>query len=283
MSFSGHRARKRFGQHWLTDAGVLRSIVTAGDLGRADRVLEIGPGRGALTDRLLEAGVAEVRAIELDRDLAAGLRQRYRDEPRFRLIEGDVLRVPLRPEGEEAATKVVANIPYNITGPLLERLVGPLNRPLEPPFQRLVLLLQREVAERLHAAPGSPAYSGLSVRMQLLMRCRSVCNVPPRCFRPPPRVHSQVVLLEPRPPEERPAAPLAGAAERLLRAAFASRRKMLRNTLPAAVPDDALLRCASEASVDLSQRPQDLAPERWLALAQAVLDSGPSTPQHVDG
>lgn len=179
MSFGGHRARKRFGQHWLIDAGVLDRIVAAADLQPGERVLEVGPGRGALTARLLASPAAAIVAVELDRDLVIGLRERFGADPRFRLIEGDGLTVPLTTEAGALAQKVVANIPYNITGPLLERLIGRLDRPVPHPYQRLVLLLQQEVGQRIRALPGSTAYSALSVRMQLLAHCRTVCPVPP--------------------------------------------------------------------------------------------------------
>ena len=182
MGFSGHHARKRFGQHWLRDESVLQRIIEAADLQSTDRVLEVGPGRGALTERLLAAGLKAVHAIELDRDLVDGLQERFEAQPGFSLHQGDVLEAPLELSDGRIADKVVANIPYNITGPLLERLVGRLDRPVDPPYQRLVLLVQKEVAERIRARPGHSSFSALSVRMQLLARCRSVCPVPPRCF-----------------------------------------------------------------------------------------------------
>ncbi|MFN9636842.1 MAG: ribosomal RNA small subunit methyltransferase A, partial [Synechococcaceae cyanobacterium] len=154
MSFAGHRPRKRFGQHWLVDAAVLDRIVAAAELRPGERVLEVGPGRGALTERLLATPLAALVAVELDRDLIDGLRQHFGADPRFQLIEGDVLEVPLEPEDQPPADAVVANIPYNITGPLLERLVGRLDRPVTPPYRRLVLLVQREVGERIRACPG---------------------------------------------------------------------------------------------------------------------------------
>ena len=174
MSFSGHTARKRFGQHWLRDERVLEHILSASELQTGDRVLEVGPGRGALTERLLRSSADAVHAVELDRDLVAGLRERFGADPRFSLREGDVLNVPLTLPDEGLATKVVANIPYNITGPLLERLIGRLDRPVDPPYQRLVLLVQKEVAERIRVRPGHSSFSALSVRMQLLAKC-STC------------------------------------------------------------------------------------------------------------
>ena len=270
MSFGAHRARKRFGQHWLTDASVLDRIVAAAEIAPGERVLEVGPGRGALTERLLATPLATLLAVELDRDLVAGLRQRFGHEPRLQLLEGDALTLPLVPPEGAAPQKVVANIPYNITGPLLERLVGRLDRPVLPPYQRLVLLVQQEVGERIRAAPGSSAYSALSVRLQLLARCSAICAVPPRCFSPPPRVMSEVILLEPLPPEQLLPPQRARQVESLLRRCFAARRKMLRNSLAGLLPDDQLAELAAAAGVELSQRPQELAPQRWLALAAAL-------------
>lgn len=265
MTFGAHRARKRFGQHWLTDAGVLERIVAAAELQPGDRVLEIGPGRGALTERLLKSGAEAITAVELDRDLVAGLRQRFGADDRFTLVEGDALAVPLPTGG-----KVVANIPYNITGPLLERLVGRLDRPLDEPYDALVLLVQQEVGERIRARAGSSAFSALSVRMQLLARCSTVCPVPPRSFSPPPKVMSEVVRIEPLPAAERLEPALARTIEQLLRRCFAARRKMLRNTLAGLLPPQALQELAAENGFGLDQRPQELGPARWVALATGL-------------
>jgi len=276
MTFSGHTARKRFGQHWLRDEQVLERILQAADLQAGDRVLEVGPGRGALTERLLASPVASVHAVELDRDLVGGLRQRFAAEPRFSLQEGDVLAVALEGPGGSRATKVVANIPYNITGPLLERLVGRLDRPVDPPYQLLVLLVQKEVAERIRAHPGQSSFSALSVRMQLLAHCSSVCPVPPRCFQPPPKVQSEVVRLDPLPADQRLPIALARGVERLLRMAFLARRKMLRNTLaPLAAPDQ-LQALATAAGINLQQRPQEIAPAAWVALARGLNQADPA-------
>ena len=265
MTFAAHRARKRFGQHWLKDDSVLQRIVAAAELTAADTVLEVGPGRGALTERLLASPAAAVRAVELDRDLVEGLQQRFGDNPRFALSEGDVLALPLPP-----ATAVVANIPYNITGPLLERLVGRLDRPVDQPYRRLVLLVQQEVGERIRARPGSSAYSALSVRMQLLAHCASVCAVPPRCFQPPPKVMSEVVCIDPLAPQERLDPALARSVEGLLRRCFAARRKMLRNTLAGLQPPEQLQCLCDGAGIRLDQRPQEVAPAAWVALAAGL-------------
>jgi 16S rRNA (adenine1518-N6/adenine1519-N6)-dimethyltransferase len=274
MTFSGHRPRKRFGQHWLRDPLILERIVAAAALQAGDHVLEVGPGRGALTERLLATPVASVLAVELDRDLVTGLRQRFGGDGRFTLIEGDVLTLTLPLPDRPAPTKVVANIPYNITGPLLEVLVGRPGRPAPCRFERLVLLVQQEVGQRLQAPPGSGAYSALSVRMQLLARCSGVCTVPPGSFSPPPRVTSEVIVLDPLPPDRLLPPPLALAVDRLLTRCFAARRKMLRNSLGGLMPPERLRLLADKAGIDLSQRPQDLPPDRWIALAKGLGETG---------
>ncbi|MEC9453190.1 MAG: 16S rRNA (adenine(1518)-N(6)/adenine(1519)-N(6))-dimethyltransferase RsmA [Cyanobacteriota bacterium] len=270
MAFSGHHARKRFAQHWLIDAAVLTQILDAADVQPDDRLLEVGPGRGALTERLLASSASAVHAVELDRDLVSGLKQRFADQARFSLQEGDVLSVPLTLADGRAATKVVANIPYNITGPLLERLLGRLDRPVDHPYQRLVLLLQKEVAQRIRALPGQSCFSALSVRLQLLARCTTVCPVPPRSFKPPPKVHSEVILIEPLAPEQRLEPLLAKRVESLLRQAFLARRKMLRNTLAKVLPAAELNALADDLGISLQQRPQELSPATWVELARGL-------------
>ena len=270
MSFAGHSARKRFGQHWLRDERILDRILEAAELAPGDRVLEVGPGRGALTERLLSSPAALVHAVELDRDLVAGLKERFSSRLQFSLCEGDVLDVPLTLPDGVPASKVVANIPYNITGPLLDRLIGRLDRPVDPPYERLVLLVQKEVAERIRARPGQSSFSALSVRLQLLARCESVCPVPPRCFQPPPKVQSEVIRLDPLPADQRPDPELCRSVERLLKQAFLARRKMLRNTLAGVRPPEELKQLALEAGIDLQQRPQDVDPQNWVALARGL-------------
>ena len=270
MAFSGHHARKRFAQHWLIDAAVLTQILDAADVQPDDRLLEVGPGRGALTERLLASSASAVHAVELDRDLVSGLRQRFADQARFSLQEGDVLSVPLTLADGRAATKVMANIPYNITGPLLERLLGRLDRPVDHPYQRLVLLLQKEVAQRIRALPGQSCFSALSVRLQLLARCTTVCPVPPRSFKPPPKVHSEVILIEPLAPEQRLEPMLAKRVESLLRQAFLARRKMLRTTLAKVHPAAELNALADDLGISLQQRPQELSPATWVELARGL-------------
>ena len=155
MSLHGPRPRKRLGQHWLRDRRVLQRIVAAAQIHPEDRLLEIGPGRGALTEHLLATPAAAVLAVEVDHQLVAGLQQRFGADERFSLLHGDALALLRQPLAGKP-NKVVANIPYNITGPLLQRLMGSLVRPRQPCFQRLVLLLQKQVAGSHHRAGRQP-------------------------------------------------------------------------------------------------------------------------------
>ena len=273
MAFSGHRARKRFGQHWLIDESVLDQIIQAAELNPQDRVLEIGPGRGALTQRLLSSPAASIHAIELDRDLVSGLQQKFGQNNRFSLHQGDVLKTSLDPPDRQQANKVVANIPYNITGPLLERLIGSLACPAEPTFERLVLLLQKEVAERILARPGESNFSAMSVRLQLLSKGRRICRVPPRCFQPAPKVHSTVIALEPFNRSDQLDSALAMQVADLLQKAFVARRKKLRNSLATLRPEPELSHIADVAGISLNQRPQELSPTAWVNLARGMNQS----------
>ncbi len=268
MSFSGHIPRKRFGQHWLKDQLVLERILSSADLKNQDRVLEVGPGRGALTEKLLASVVSAVHAIELDRDLVNGLRNRFGDESRFSLTEGDVLSTSLNLPDGKPANKVVANIPYNITSPLLSRLVGSLDKPAETTYKILVLLVQKELADRITASPGETNFSALSVRLQLMARCMRVCSVSPRSFKPAPKVNSAVIVLEPLSPEKRLDIALARKVDVLLKAGFRARRKMLRNTLVGLMNFDDLNNLAKSVGIGLCQRPQEISPGSWVELAK---------------
>lgn len=277
------RARKRFGQHWLRSESVLAQIIAAAELHAGDRVLEIGPGRGALTRPLLASG-AEVVAVELDRDLCGQLQRQFGGE-RFQLIEGDILRLDLGPLG---CNKVVANIPYNITGPLLGHLLGSIARPRRPPFERLILLVQKEIGDRLMAVPGSKAYGALSVRAQFLATCEKVCAVPPRAFQPPPKVDSVVVCLRPHAILPRVRSPQW--LETLLKQGFATRRKMLANALKSLVEPDQVRQALLQLGRDVNSRAEALSLEDWLALSEFLQqphqdqqDAQPTTGRSANG
>ncbi len=255
-------ARKRFGQHFLVQPSVAERIVALAGL-RTDRVvLEIGPGRGALT-RLLAPRCRRLLLIEVDRDLGAQLRSAYADQPSVEVITGDVLATDLPALlGALAPVTVVANLPYNISTPVLMHLLG------EPElFDRLVLTLQREVAERLCAAPGSKAYGALSVVVQVVAEACIALRIPPTALAPRPKVESAVVVVEPRRP-----VPL-GAAERralrrVVRASFSRRRKQLANVIAPLAHEPRTVLAA--LGVDPRRRPETLAPADFVRLAAAL-------------
>lgn len=285
---SGPRPRKRFGQHWLRDTAVLDRIVAAAALTQSDRVLEIGPGTGRLTQRLLDRAGAVV-AVEVDRDLCRGLRAQFALNDTFHLIEGDFLRLDLAAALAEQPTfqgpnwqrpnKVVANIPYYITGPILERLLGTIAAPNPQPFERIVLLVQQEVADRLCSAADSKAFGALSVRVQYLADCDYVCPVPPKAFKPPPQVASAVVCIRPRPMATPAQDPKLLA--QLVTLGFANKRKMLRNNLSGLVDRDTLLPLLADLGVPETIRAENLSLANWVALSNKILKEHP--PQSESG
>ena len=273
MSFSGHRRRHSLGQYWINDQSIVDKIICAADLKSDDRVLEIGPGRGALTEKLLDSGVDTLHAIEIDKYLISGLRNKFLDYPQFSLVEGDVLSVPLTPLEGLPANKVVANIPYNITGPILQRTLGRLGHKSENNFNLLVLLLQKELADRILACAGQSCFSALTVRIQLLAKCSSVCEVPPYCFTPSPKVHSKVITIKPFRTVDRFSLKIESKVEQIITAAFLERRKKLRNTLKVFSNLQRLEKLANDIGITLDQRPQEISPMNWINLAKAILST----------
>jgi len=269
-----HIPRKRFGQHWLKDQVVLDQIVKAAKLNFDDCVLEVGPGKGALTEKLIQSKARFIQAIELDRDLVVGLEKRFSHQNKFSLREGDVLSVPLEAENDLVVNKVVANIPYNITGPLLKRLIGELGKAPENSFESLVLLMQKEVAQRIVAQPGNSNFSALTVRIQLLAKCQDVCDVPAKCFQPVPKVDSKVVLIKPFISSDPDFYEIGKLLEKLLKLAFSGRRKKLRNTIGSFVTaNDQIKDFFAYRGISLDQRPQEISPSNWFALAKALKET----------
>ena len=270
MLFTKQTPRKRFGQYWLIDESVLSKIVRAAEIQPFDRILEIGPGRGALTEKLLNTQAELIHAIELDRDLVSGLKKCFFRREKFSLQEGDFLSVDIKTFDGRPMNKVVANIPYNITSPLLEKLLGNLGSVPAITYNRLVLLMQKEVANRIIASPGSTNFSAMSVRLQLLANTVGVCDVPPQCFKPSPKVNSKVVVIEPLTLNERQDLNIEKKIDVLLKIAFLARRKKLKNTLVAIKPLPELEVLAKTVGISLDQRPQELSPIMWVNLAKAM-------------
>ncbi len=265
MGETAPRPRKSLGQHFLSDPSILERIVRGAGVAPGDRVLEIGPGPGGLTRALLAAG-ARVWAVEADPRMVEHLARE--SLPGLHLTLGDALKADYRAVAAAAGgpLKLVANLPYNISGPLLARLLRQRDA-----LWSMTVMLQREVADRLVAPPGTRARGGLSALAQCFCSVRPVLRVPPGAFRPPPRVDSRVVRLDVLPG---PVAPLAdeGLLWAAVRAGFGQRRKMLRNTLKPLAPDPTAV--LEAAGVRPTDRAEDLDAGAWIRVANALAGEG---------
>lgn len=248
--------RKRLGQHFLHERSVIDRIVAAVHLTAGERLIEIGPGRGAITLPLL-ARHGALTAIEFDRDLARHWRARATtDLANLTIIERDVLEVDWGGLAADGSLVVVGNLPYNIATPIIFALIDSA-----APVSDMLFMVQHEVAERIAAAPGSPAYGRLTVMVQQHCRVERVLWVGPGAFHPPPKVDSAVVRLTPRPRAEREATPPLLAT--VVAAAFQARRKTLRNALRGLLPASAM----ASVGVDPSARAETLRVADFVALA----------------
>ena len=245
-----HRPKKRFGQHFLADAGVVDRIVREIAPRPGDRLVEIGPGEGALTRPLLGAAAgASLTVIELDRDLAA----RWRRAIGIETIEADVLAVDIRALAGAGKLRIVGNLPYNVSTPILFHLLEAADRIVDQH-----VMLQKEVVDRMAAAPGSRTYGRLSVMLQWRYAIEPLFDVPPDAFRPPPQVDSTVARMV---PHAVPPAVDAARLSELVTLAFSQRRKLLRHTLGRAIGD---------APFDLQRRAEEVPVAEYVALARLL-------------
>jgi len=260
LSVAGHGPRKRFGQHFLADRSVLEAIVSAIRPLRGEHVIEVGPGLAALTGPLLDH-LERLHVVEIDRDLCARLRRRWPAE-RLILLEGDALSVDLAPvlgvPGQLEPIRIVGNLPYNISTPLLVRLLQIRDRVLDQHF-----LLQKEVVDRVVAAPGRADYGRLSVLLQAFYQVEKLFDVPPTAFDPPPRVDSALLRMTVR---EAPLTEATDALQQVLAAAFSQRRKMLRTTLLPWLE----ARGVQPAGIDGTMRAEEVDVPTYCALADAL-------------
>jgi len=241
---SSHRPRKRFGQHFLHEKGVLEKLLDAIQPAATDFIVEIGPGEGALTEYL--KGVQALHLIELDRDLAARLTEQF---PQATIHTGDALEFDFAQF--PAGMRIVGNLPYNVSTPLLFHLAR-----FAPQVRDMHFMLQLEVVDRMVAAPSTSAYGRLSVSLQAKFRMKKLFKVAKGAFRPPPKVESAVVRMEPLDWQ-------LPIDEDLLRRAFSARRKTLRNALPD-VDFEA-------AGIDPKLRPENLSPEDYARLSMSSM------------
>lgn len=250
----GHHARKRFGQHFLNDGGIIDAIVRGIHPQPGDALVEIGPGLGALTGPLRER-VQPLTVIELDRDLAARLRR----QPGLDVVESDVLKVDFAALADRLGKplRIVGNLPYNISSPILFHLLDVAHRVQDQHF-----MLQKEVVDRMAAGPGSKVYGRLSVMLQWRYHIEALFDVPPESFTPPPRVDSAVVRMLPWP---EPVAVDRPRLEALVAAAFSQRRKLLRHALGAWLDGQGY-----SGDFNLQRRAEEVPVAEFVALAQAL-------------
>jgi len=253
------RPHKRLGQHFLIDATALRRIVQAAGIGPVDTVLEIGPGIGVLSEPLAETA-ARLYLVELDATLAQRLRHRFAGNPRVQVLTADFLSVDIDTAFPESSIQVVANLPYNVATPILFRLLEYRRK-----FLTATVMVQKEVAERLYATPGTKVYGTVSVLMQLYATVTPVCTAGPRSFYPPPKVESQVIRIAFQ-VAPRVAVHDEAKFRRVVKAAFAQRRKTLRNALHAAGYEN-LEAAGAQTGIDLRRRGETLSLEEFAALA----------------
>jgi 16S rRNA (adenine1518-N6/adenine1519-N6)-dimethyltransferase len=250
-----HLPRKRFGQHFLADASIVTAIVDAIDPQPGEALVEIGPGLGAMTNPLV-ARCRQLTVIELDRDLAARLRKRSE----LNVIESDVLKVDFAALPGVAAgqkLRVVGNLPYNSSTPILFHLLSAVDHVADQHF-----MLQKEVVDRMAAVPGNKDYGRLTVMLQWRYEIQPVLDVPPEAFDPPPRVDSAVVRMRPLPAPPGVDAALLGE---LVTVAFSQRRKMLRNTLGRWLEERRFT-----GEIDLQRRAEEVPVAEYLMLARTV-------------
>tara|TARA_Y100000589_G_scaffold310834_1_gene329583 strand:+ start:349 stop:1176 length:828 start_codon:yes stop_codon:yes gene_type:complete len=270
MKLKSFFPKKRFGQHWLINQNVLDKIINNSDLNKDDIVLEIGPGKGALTKRLLDTEIKGLHAVELDRDLIEFLRDRFSKVAKFSIQQDDILSIDLR-NFDYKFNKVIANIPYNITGPILEMFLGGLGKRPKYNLEKLVFLMQKEVADRIIAKEGSSNNSALSTRIKLISNVEKICDIPPSSFNPPPKVHSSLVIFNPLPTQSRLDMKTEKFIEKFLKITFNARRKKIRNTIKDILSEDEILILEEMTDVSFDLRPQDLCLTEWVRIAKSYI------------
>jgi len=258
------RPKKHYGQHFLHERGVIERIVAAIAPRPDDRIIEIGPGEGALTLPLLRAA-GRLTAIELDTDLIEPLRASASGIGELDVIHADVLKVDLTALAGSGKLRLAGNLPYYVSSPILFHCLAHADAITDMHF-----MLQKEVVDRMAAAPGGKVYGRLSVMLQLVCKVEPLLRVAPGAFRPPPKVESAVVRLTPLREAERPDPDLSHAIEVVVRAAFGQRRKTLANSLRGLLDSDAI----HAVGIDPRTRAENVTPQGYVALAQRAHGAG---------
>lgn len=253
---SQFRHKKSLGQHFLKDKNIIRKIVSEAGLHASDKVWEIGPGKGILTEELLNQKV-DLTCFEIDHTLWEYLEETYGDS--ISLIKGDVLKQNWEDLFEDDLIKVVANLPYQITSPFLFKVIKYVDH-----FESVVLMIQKEVAERINAKTGSKTYGLLSIKMQFYFNCRYSFTVKPHLFNPPPKVDSAVIKLIPR--EDKPDIDDEKMFWRIVDSSFRNRRKMLRKNLREILNKDQIETLGEISKIELTRRGETLNESEYVIL-----------------
>ena len=268
MNPKNNYTKKRFGQHWLTNQNVLKEIIKIAELSKKDCILEIGPGRGALTSKLLELDILKLHAVELDRDLIHFLNERFLGIEKFSLQQEDILNIDLN-SYDFKFTKIIANIPYNITSPIIDKFVGRLGKVPVYNLEKIVFLMQKDVADRIIAKEGDKEVGAISTRIKLISKVYKICDVSPSSFSPPPKVYSSLVVFQPFHKNLRLNIDLEKYIDKILKVAFNGRRKKLKNTLSTLFTKEEFKNIEFISKVDFEKRPQDISIENWIRIAES--------------
>jgi 16S rRNA (adenine1518-N6/adenine1519-N6)-dimethyltransferase len=260
----GHQARKRFGQNFLHDPNVIRNIVKSIRPKPGDNIVEIGPGMGAITEELLEGTEGYLNVVELDRDLIPGLKVKFFDQPGFVVNEADALKFDFQTlKVDERPLRIVGNLPYNISTPLIFHLLS-----YSGTVKDMHFMLQKEVVERLAAGPGDKNYGRLSIMAQYFCQVQHLFDVGPGAFKPAPKVDSAIVRMVPYDTLPHPVKDFR-TLENVVRESFAMRRKTLRNNLKKTISAEDL----EKLGIDPGLRPEKLSLEAFVKIADFVFEN----------
>lgn len=261
----GHQARKRFGQNFLQDQNIIRNILLSIHPKQSDNIVEIGPGLGAITEHLLKATEGHLNVVEIDRDLVQVLTTQFFNFPNLNIHQGDALKFDFNQlVNDEKKLRIVGNLPYNISTPLIFHLISFAGQVKDMHF-----MLQKEVVDRMAAGPGDSAYGRLSIMVQYFCHVESLFNVPPTAFHPQPKVDSAIVRLTPYKTLPAPAKNAEHLAS-LVTTAFNQRRKTIRNNLKKLISTEQL----EALGIDPGLRPENLSLENFVAISDTLYSQG---------
>ena len=271
MNLKKRFTKKRFGQHWLINEKILEKIRQTANLDEDDFILEIGPGRGALTSRLLDSKIRGLHAVELDKDLIEFLNTKFSVNEKFSLQQGDILKINFENSKYEF-TKVVANIPYNISSPILEKFLGGLGEERKNNINTIIFLMQKDIVDRILASEGESNNGAISTRIKLISTVEKICDISPSAFYPEPKVYSSLVVFKPLPSNLRLDFKLEKYIDNLLKVTFSARRKKIKNSITSILSKEDIERIEIDSGISFDLRPQDLSIEQWINIAKLCIN-----------